>query len=175
MRTLWDRQQINDALLRYCRGIDRCDEELILSAYHPDARDDHGVFVGTAAEFSAWAVAGLLRVVQSTTHELSNVMIEVNGDTARAESLFVGSHVQDTDEGITVNQFHGRYLDVLTFRNDRWAIEERRTVYDWTESRSTQRTHPADDPRFAHGSRSRTDPVYVGWERWSGASNGVGR
>ena len=48
---LIDRQAILDCLTRYGRGVDRFDRELVLSAYHPDAIDDHGAFVGTREEF----------------------------------------------------------------------------------------------------------------------------
>ena len=44
---LWDREQIRQCLHRYARGVDRFDRELILSAFHPDALDEHGKFVGT--------------------------------------------------------------------------------------------------------------------------------
>ncbi len=39
-------EAIRQAALRYCRGVDRLDAELMFSAYHDDATDDHGVFVG---------------------------------------------------------------------------------------------------------------------------------
>src|SRR5579872_4652425 len=42
-----DRQEIYDCLVRFCRGVDRFDRELMMSAFHPDAIDDHGPFVGT--------------------------------------------------------------------------------------------------------------------------------
>jgi SnoaL-like domain len=35
VRELLDKQAIHEALMHYCRGIDRCDEDLIRSAYHP--------------------------------------------------------------------------------------------------------------------------------------------
>ena len=41
LRSVLDRQEIHDALVRYCRGIDRCDERLVLSAFHADAMDNH--------------------------------------------------------------------------------------------------------------------------------------
>lgn len=165
VRELWDREQIRAALARYCRGIDRCDAEMIRSAYHPDAHDDHGVFLGSPEEFAAWAIAGLTRVEQSTTHQLTDVMIDVRGDRARCESRFVGSHVSDRPDGcLAIHQFYGRYLDVLRYAEGRWAIADRRTVYDWTESRVTRRVHDADDPRFAHGSRGEKDPVRRGWD-----------
>ena len=57
IRHLIDRQAILDCLTRYCRGVDRFDRELVLSAYHSDAIDDHGAFVGTREEFIDWAFA----------------------------------------------------------------------------------------------------------------------
>ena len=44
LRVLLDKQEIHEVLMRYCRGIDRCDAELLHSVYHPDATDDHGLF-----------------------------------------------------------------------------------------------------------------------------------
>ena len=43
--------EIQEALARYARGIDRQDVELAKSAYHPDATDEHGgPFHGNAHE-----------------------------------------------------------------------------------------------------------------------------
>lgn len=41
-----DREAIRDCLYRYARGVDRCDEELLRSAYWENAMDDHCLFVG---------------------------------------------------------------------------------------------------------------------------------
>ena len=38
---LADREAIRDCLYRYCRGVDRCDEQMLRSAYWEDAYDDH--------------------------------------------------------------------------------------------------------------------------------------
>jgi hypothetical protein len=42
LRTLLDRAQIHDALMRYSRGVDRGDGELVMSVFHPDATLDMG-------------------------------------------------------------------------------------------------------------------------------------
>jgi hypothetical protein len=46
LQQLIDKLEIHEVLTRYCRGIDRCDAELLESVYHPDATDNHGQFVG---------------------------------------------------------------------------------------------------------------------------------
>ena len=157
-----DRAEIEDVLLRYCRGIDRCDADLLRSAYHDDAHDDHGVFAGSPDAFVAWALQGLLAKEQITTHLLTNVLIEPESRRrARCESYFIGTHVADENDQTHIAEFHGRYVDVLERRAGIWAIAARRTIYDWTEKRRIARVHAAGDPRFDHGRRSRSDPVYA--------------
>ncbi|MBU3738793.1 MAG: nuclear transport factor 2 family protein, partial [Rhodoferax sp.] len=51
VQELTDRHAIHDCIARYCRGVDRLDKALCLSAFHPDALDEHGKFVGTPEEF----------------------------------------------------------------------------------------------------------------------------
>jgi len=36
VQTLLDKQEVYELLMRYCRAIDRCDEPLLRSVYHPD-------------------------------------------------------------------------------------------------------------------------------------------
>jgi hypothetical protein len=42
VRVMRDKQSIYEVLVRYCRGVDRCDEDLIRSTFHDDSYDDHG-------------------------------------------------------------------------------------------------------------------------------------
>ena len=35
LQVLLDKQEIHKVLMRYCRGIDRCDAELLCSVYQP--------------------------------------------------------------------------------------------------------------------------------------------
>ena len=46
VQLLLDKQEIYEVILRYCRGIDRLDEELLLSVFHPDAYADFGTLKG---------------------------------------------------------------------------------------------------------------------------------
>ena len=52
MQEMLDSHQIQKMLVDYCRGIDRCDVELVASVYHDDAVDDHGIFRGLGKDFA---------------------------------------------------------------------------------------------------------------------------
>jgi hypothetical protein len=58
IRALIDKDEIRDVIYRYCRAVDRCDLELMLSCYRPDARDHHTFFIGNAcsARSQSWGV-----------------------------------------------------------------------------------------------------------------------
>ena len=64
LQRLLDEQAIRRLLVDYCRGVDRGDEALVASVYHPDATDDHGRFKGTGLDFAAYAVPRLTRAVR---------------------------------------------------------------------------------------------------------------
>ena len=128
---LVDRAEIMDALTRYTRGVDRHDMELVRSAYHPDAHDDHGLYRGDVdgmIEFLA-----NLSVFERTMHFLGNHTVVIEGDIARAETYCVAWHrhisawtgtARDNVQGI-------RYLDRLEKRDGDWRIARRQIVLDW--------------------------------------------
>ena len=119
VRQLVDRQAILDCLMRYSRGVDRFDEDLLRSVYHPDATDDHGEFVGSPEEFIQWVVplhnAGQI----STQHHLTNHSCELDGDTAHTETYYLFT-ARNRDE--TVWTAGGRYIDRFEKRNGEWKI-----------------------------------------------------
>ncbi|OLT16190.1 hypothetical protein BJF78_14870 [Pseudonocardia sp. CNS-139] len=126
---LQDRQAIHDCLMTYSRAVDRLDRELLLSVYHPDAIDDHGVFVGGPEEFADWAFAMHRATHLSHQHCVLNHTCELDGDVAHTETyyLFVGMNRAGTPLAMS----GGRYLDRLEKRAGRWAIAVRVCVRDW--------------------------------------------
>src|SRR4051794_15140502 len=88
VRELKDRQDIYDCVMRYCRGVDRFDRDLLASAYHSDAIDDHGEFVGPVQQFIDWAFAWHTKYQQRTQHSITNHICELDGDVAHAESYW---------------------------------------------------------------------------------------
>lgn len=56
LQRLLDEAEIREVMCRGARAIDRLDMELLRSCYHPDAVDDHGVYVGDVEGFIAFVV-----------------------------------------------------------------------------------------------------------------------
>ena len=92
------KEEIREVLFRYCRGIDRLDFDLVESCYHPDAYDDHGTFQGNVPDFVTMCRGFLPRFV-CTQHFLGNMLIEVEGDRARAETYAVAYHRKELADG----------------------------------------------------------------------------
>lgn len=127
LREVADRQEIHQALMRYCRGVDRGDEALINSAFHPGAVDDHGT-PRLATELAA-GVATLRQ--RQLMHFTGNVLIELDGDNAFVESYFISFSPVDEDGKTSTRSRAGRYLDRFERRDGEWKIAYRKVVDEW--------------------------------------------
>ncbi len=131
LATLAARQEIADVIHRYARGIDRIDPELVRSCYHPDAYDDHGTMKGTVDQFVAGIDAFLRRYV-ATMHFMGNMLIEVDGDVARAETYAVAYHREELADGSGRDDIWGiRYVDRFERRDGAWKIAHRVVAQEW--------------------------------------------
>jgi ketosteroid isomerase-like protein len=158
LRVLLDKQEIHEVLMRYSRGIDRCDAELLHGVYHPDATDDHGMFTGKAADFIPWALAALVKD-DGSSHYIANELIEVDGDVAHCESYFFGIHRRQGKDGTTADLvFSGRYADRFERRNGAWKIAHRQVIFDRSRIDKVEKVFRTDG--FVTGKRSREDPAY---------------
>ncbi|MEJ0045195.1 MAG: nuclear transport factor 2 family protein [Rhodospirillales bacterium] len=73
---------------RYTRGVDRADRELMLSAYHEDAKDEHGVANLGAAAFVDWAINWHGEFQTRHQHIVTNHTVELDGDIAHSETYY---------------------------------------------------------------------------------------
>lgn len=157
VRRLVDRAAIEDCLLRYFRGLDRFDVELVRSTYHADAYDDHGHFKGTASQFFDHLDA-LLPAFSALTHFRGNSLIEFQSeDVAHVETYALAyhrPHDQRHQDLLCV-----RYLDRFERRSGEWRVAHRRVVVDWSASSvpAADAEHAAE---FMQGRHSTEDPVY---------------
>lgn len=131
MTAILDEHAIRRVLLRYCRGIDRRDLELVRSCYWPEATDVHGPFSGTRDEFVAW-VERLLRRHTMTMHHVGNMLVDVRGEAAEAETYCVAYHSGDPVGDVRWNYVAGvRYVDRFEKRSGEWRIADRMTAIEW--------------------------------------------
>ena len=157
VRYLGDRQEILDCLNRYCRGLDRLDPELIASAYHPDAVDNHYTFVGGVEAFVPYAIEIESRF-HATHHGITSHNCEIDGDTAHSESYVYWNLRRKDRETVTCGG--GRYVDRFERRNGQWRIAVRRVFMDWSFEVSAEAWNK-DRHWFIVGSRDRADASYA--------------
>lgn len=155
------RVEIHDVLLRYCRGLDRVDMNLVRGAFHPDAyiKFPKSLHVGSVEGFFEFLTAEMPRFVR-TMHNLGNSLIEFDGpDIAYVETYLNADH-QGSDQHHWKESYiklWARYLDRFERRDGVWLIAERQMLTDWMYK------YPAegwfdDHPDASVGKRDGTDP-----------------
>jgi SnoaL-like domain len=159
LRELVDKQQIRDLLMRYARGVDRDDWELVKACFTPDATDDHGVVKGSIDNLVTQASAALAPF-RGSMHMMCQQYIEVDGDTARGEVYALTSRIQDAAEGDGEEEtFSGlRYVDRYVRKEGEWKIAERVTTLEWCTTVASRPWLPME--MFTHGQRNRDDVSY---------------
>lgn len=129
-RVMKDKQEIHEAMVRYCRGVDRCDRDLIASALHPDAVIDTGRSKTTGAEAPDLFVSGV-RNAKASMHFAGNEFVEVEGDVAVSETYML-SYLVLTENGKDYTRVRGsRYIDRFERRAGAWKVAERVVLDDW--------------------------------------------
>lgn len=161
IQTLIDEALIRNVHLRYCRGVDRLDWELVRSCYHPDATDEHGSYSGGIDGFIDWIAAGLPRF-ESTTHFTGNQLVEVTGDTAWAEHYALVTHRRAaTGEAPAADLIvNVRYIDRMERRDGEWRIAKRVVIAD-SEKLETIEGSWLDLAQLRPSRRDRSDHSYA--------------
>lgn len=163
---LVDKQQITEVLFLIARGTDRGDAELYTAGFHEDGTDYHGFANGPVSNIAANLARSTLLLTQ---HAISNVLIELDDDSARVESYFTSFHQRRDEHGQLHDEIvRGRYLDRFERRAASWKVARRVVLWGWSrvqpsgESWFDQiRQRPGVDDKFIFGRRDRTDMVYT--------------
>ena len=156
IRRLLDKEAIREASLRYTRGIDRHDDAIMAGAYHPDATDDHGAYIGDPAGFIKHAKGTHARNWDVHHHYITNQTIDLDGDTAHVETYFLA--VLRRKAG-PVDMVGGRYVDRFEKRDGRWAVADRVCLVEWNgELAKTETT--MDPGLFVQGAWDKSDVSY---------------
>lgn len=153
------KQAIRELVYQIARGVDRADAALITAAFHDDGTDDHGAYQGSAAGFAEWATSFPMARSQ---HHIGNVIAEVDGDSARAESYFSAQHNWPVDGVMMQVMAGGRYLDTFERRQSVWKLTHRHAIYDWEQLVPQQEQEGSrTDGTRAWGERGTGDPSYA--------------
>jgi hypothetical protein len=154
------KQAITEVLYRYCRGLDRMDRPMVDTVWHPGGTGDYGaIFNGTGEEFLDW-VWPVHASMRRHSHQITNVLIEVDGETAISEAYVTVCLRNEVEPGHLVDIVgRGRYVDRWSRRDGRWAIDHRRYVDDLTNVFDVPAS-PMTDESHTGAARDRTDPSY---------------
>jgi len=156
LQSLVDSQAIRDQLYRYCRSVDRLDIPLGHSVFHEDSHADYGA--GVYQGPGRGAIDTICRQhdgLTSHSHQISNILIELDGDRAGSEAYMTGTMRMERDGKELQIFVRARYLDTWEKRDGRWGITRREVAYDHDEVREvTSMRGPS------HSTRDGNDPSY---------------
>ena len=150
-----DKQEITEQLYRYARGVDRMDRALTRACWHAEGTADYrGMFEGSADALLDW-MWKLHDGMQTHSHQMSNVLIELEGDRAASET-YVTVALRTAGKPATDIFSRGRYLDRWSRRDGVWAIDHRIHLSDHTTAVAAPERSPAEPA----GIRGVADPSY---------------
>lgn len=163
---LLDKQAITENMLRYCRGCDRFDVDLLKSTYWPEAIDNHGAYVGPAMTF-AELVCDTKHFYKAMSHHVSPVLVELDGDHARAETYFLCmvTHSEHYEMGPAEYMIGGRYMDFYERRGGEWKVLRRTVIWDWNLKNAGRSdwAHMKIPPDGKYGAPIPHDPTCGPW------------
>jgi len=118
-----DERAILNCLSDYCDLIDRFDLEALVGLFAPDGEYDFGFGRIYRGRDRLTELFGRVAVYRATSHHVSNVRIDLDGDRATVRSALYAYHVRSAD-GSEVHVW-GQYLDQFAQVDGRWLIARR--------------------------------------------------
>lgn len=150
-----DRLAIMDQIYRYCRSVDRLDVPLGHSVFHEDSHADFSPsYKGPGRGWIDFICVEHLKFLHHS-HQVTNIIIEVDGDRAGSESYVTAKLRSREGEQVIQREFCARYVDAWSRRNGHWGIDHRECVIDFD---SVTEVTPINDNQRAR--RDRDDPSY---------------
>lgn len=172
-----DRMAIQDIIYKWCRAIDRLDYEGMRDAFHADATDNHGAYVGGVDGLIEW-VRARHKLIPFSSHQVSNILIEfATPSLALVETYIRALQRYPADANASLAQLSGgqvgkpgvgvdlltssRYVDRFERRNGEWRIARRTLIQDWRQLIEIPENAPKPQPGRLAGRRDTQDFVYL--------------
>lgn len=153
--TLADRMAIMEQAYRYCRSVDRLDVALGHACFHEDSIADFPDYQGSGRGWIDY-ICEAHKAFLHHSHQVTNVIIELDGDRAGSETYVTACLREDVGGRIVQREFWARYADRWSKRGGGWAIDHRICIVDFGSSREIDPI--PGDPRAARGP---TDPSHA--------------
>lgn len=139
-----DKVEITQLIYTYADAVDRGDFESVLDCFHPDGQYQYqqdGTPVPVTAFFECQGDAGA--GFKETMRHTSNVLVQVDGDRALAQTYILAHHLLKADcpdypplFPCTRNEYAvligARYVDDLERREGEWKILLRKLTFEWS-------------------------------------------
>lgn len=140
LRDALDRAAIREVQIRYAAGLDRRDWGMVRACFTEDAQASYN---GAALQPGVEAIIEYVRALEallSSMHAVSNVIADVDGDSARCETVTVAYLVRGGEAGaapaIVIRGL--RYHDHMVRRGERWLIVQRVHLPEWMHEVAAQ-------------------------------------
>ena len=139
-----DKLEIIEMIYTYADCVDRGDFESLMDCFHPEAKfqgDGLDVAMPVQDFFQANADAGA--GMKETMHHTTNLLVQVDGERARAQTYILAHHLMKDDCADYPPLFPhtgkeyavlvgGRYIDDFERRDGAWKISLRKLSFEWS-------------------------------------------
>jgi hypothetical protein len=141
------REEITHVLYSYGRAVDFKDPKAGALLFHKNAMVDMGNgSTMTGEQFVQRAATPNTQKPPApgtaSSHQMSNILIELNGDKAKSETYVAAGFRSKSDTGFSNRIVYARYLDDWSFQEGRWAIDRRVIVTDFTQELAPSAAKP---------------------------------
>src|SRR5262245_48580207 len=141
--------ELNRLASRYAEAVDKRDVDAFLTVFASDGRmrsyhtgSDEPFADTRGHEQLASVPATMAKMFGTTVHQMTNHLVEVDGDTASGEVLCTARHLSVDPDDDTAVVVIIRYVDEYARRDGRWCITDRQIHFLWSER------HRVADPGF---------------------------
>ena len=163
IQKLVDKSDITDNLYRYCRCVDRLDPELGYSIWSSNSVADYGEFYQGNGPGVIDLICSQHKQLLTHSHQMSNILLEVQGDTAASESYVTATLRMNKNKQIMQMTVWSRYIDSWINEHGRWLLSKRIAIRDLDEIRPV-----TPITQKYGGARDSSDPSYA--EVWPKAT-----